>query len=306
MGESDAAGPLRRIGIVGGGTMGAGIAYAALRHGLEVRRVEADPAAAAAAPGRIGSDLERDVVRGLIDAAERDALLAGLEVVGVIGELGDGLDLVVEAVPERLELKRAVLASVELLEPHLLATNTSALSIDALAEALRLPGRFVGMHFFNPVRQMALVEVVVGSRSDPAVVALAAAAARQLGKEPLVVRDAPGFLTSRLGVLLGLEAIRMLESGVGSAEDIDRAMVLGYGHPMGPLRLTDLVGLDVRLGIARNLAASYGPRFEPPALLERLVAEGRLGRKSGRGFYDWPDSERAARVASSERSAGPT
>ncbi|HVB04735.1 MAG TPA: 3-hydroxyacyl-CoA dehydrogenase family protein [Acidimicrobiales bacterium] len=284
-----AEGPLRRIGIIGGGTMGAGIAYAAARAGVAVRLAEADAAAAGALASRVASDLDRDLARGLIDETGRAATLALIEVVASVAELGGALDLVVEAVPERLELKHLVLAEAEALAPRLLASNTSSISIDALAEALARPERLVGMHFFNPVRQMALVEVVVGTASDPGVVGAASAAATQLGKEALVVHDAPGFLTSRLGVLLGLEAIRMLESGLAAAEDIDRAMVLGYGHPMGPLRLTDLVGLDVRLGIARVLEEAYGPRFSPPPLLERLVAEGRLGRKAGRGFYDWPE-----------------
>jgi 3-hydroxybutyryl-CoA dehydrogenase len=193
-------------------------------------------------------------------------------------------------VPEQLELKREIFTDVcKLAPPHaLLASNTSSLSIGQIATAVRDPRRFVGMHFFNPVHVMKLVEVVVHDGTAPevrdAVVALGVA----MGKEPIVVKDSPGFASSRLGIALGLEAMRMLESGVASAEDIDKAMTLGYNHPMGPLRLTDLVGLDVRLAIAKYLHGTLGSEvFAPPAVLERLVAEGKLGKKSGQGFYSW-------------------
>ena len=288
MDDDTAVSALRRVGIIGGGTMGAGIAYAALRAGLEVTVVERDDTVRATLSERVGEDFARDLARETIDEATRDDALGRLVVTGKPDALPWGLDLVVEAVPEVLAVKHAVLADAERRSPSLLASNTSSIPIDRLAEGLAEPARFVGMHFFNPVRQMTLVEVVRGRESSSETVARAAAAARQLGKEPLVVEDAPGFLTSRLGVLLGLEAIRMLEGGLASAEDIDRAMVLGYGHPIGPLRLTDLVGLDVRLGIARVLEHELGPRFSPPPLLERLVEEGRLGKKSGRGFFEWP------------------
>jgi 3-hydroxybutyryl-CoA dehydrogenase len=197
------------------------------------------------------------------------------------------VEIVIEAVPEQAALKQRVLRMAEEHEPTMLASNTSGISIDELAAGLRRPERFVGLHFFNPVPAMALVEVVVGSRTADATRQRALELVRRLDKEPVVVRDTPGFATSRLGVLLGLEAIRMVEQGVATAQDIDRAMELGYRHPVGPLRLSDIVGLDIRLDIARNLAASYGPRFEPPPLLERMVADGRLGMKSGRGFYEW-------------------
>ena len=174
-------------------------------------------------------------------------------------------------------------------ERALLATNTSSLSVAAIAAATARPARVLGMHFFNPVHLMKLVEVVTHAGTAPASVETAVALARRFGKEPIVVRDSPGFASSRLGVALGLEAMRMLEDGVASAEDIDRAMELGYNHPVGPLRLTDLVGLDVRLAIARYLHRTLGGgRFAPPAILERLVAEGKLGKKAGEGFFKWP------------------
>ena len=197
--------------------------------------------------------------------------------------------VVVEAIPEIPDAKRDLLAAAEKVVPPtaLLASNTSSLSITDLAGALERPERFLGMHFFNPVPLSALVELVVGEGTAPGAVDDARQWVARLGKESIEVRDAPGFATSRLGVALGLEAIRMVEEGVATPADIDKGMMLGYRHPMGPLRLTDLVGLDVRLAIAEHLAATLGPRFEPPALLRDKVANGELGKKSGRGFYDW-------------------
>jgi 3-hydroxybutyryl-CoA dehydrogenase len=193
-------------------------------------------------------------------------------------------------VPESLELKQRIFARLGLAAPPeaLLASNTSSISIGKIAEAAPHPERVVGMHFFNPVHVMPLLEVVRGPLTSDDAVARAVAAGRRMGKEPIVVRDTPGFASSRLGLVLGLEAMRMVEQGVASAEDIDRAMTLGYRHPMGPLRLTDHVGLDVRLAIAEYLHAELGSAaFRPPEILKRMVAEGRLGKKVGRGFYDW-------------------
>ena len=206
--------------------------------------------------------------------------------------MADGPDVIVEAVPERLDLKRSVLAAAADRRPALLATNTSSISIAELAGALTDPERFIGLHFFNPVWAMALLEVVVGPATTEETTAAAVALAGRLGKDPVVVRDLPGFATSRLGVTLGLEAIRMVADGVASPADIDKAMMLGYRHPMGPLELTDLVGLDVRLDIARTLQPAYGDRFAPPPLLETMVEQGKLGKKSGHGFYRWGDGVR--------------
>lgn len=189
--------------------------------------------------------------------------------------------------PERLDLKRTVLRDAAALSPALLASNTSSIAIGELAAGLDAPERFLGLHFFNPVWAMALLEIVVGPATAEETTAAAVALAGRLGKDPVVVRDLPGFATSRLGVTLGLEAIRMVADQVASPADIDKAMVLGYRHPIGPLELTDLVGLDVRLDIARTLQAAYGDRFAPPELLVEMVAAGRLGKKSGHGFYHW-------------------
>ncbi|MFI2708243.1 3-hydroxyacyl-CoA dehydrogenase family protein, partial [Nocardioides sp. CER28] len=197
-------------------------------------------------------------------------------------------ELVVEAVPELPDLKADVLATIEAAAPTAdIGTNTSSLSIDHLADALHDPSRLVGLHFFNPVPASALVEIVVGRHTSPALVTQAQGWVERLGKTAITVTDSPGFASSRLGVMLALEAMRMLEEGVASAEDIDAAMTLGYRHPVGPLRTTDIVGLDVRLDIAEHLARELGPRFEPPTVLREKVAEGKLGRKTGEGFYRW-------------------
>jgi 3-hydroxybutyryl-CoA dehydrogenase len=274
-----------RAAVIGGGTMGAGIAQVLLEAGCEVVVVEADDVAAERARTRVADGLRR---RKGADPAEIDARAGRLRTAtGLDGPLD--VELVVEAIPEIPAAKRDLLAAAEKVVPPgaLLASNTSSLSITDLAGALERPERFLGMHFFNPVPLSALVELVVGPGTAPGAVDDARRWVARLGKESIEVRDSPGFATSRLGVCLGLEAIRMLEEGVATAADIDAGMVLGYRHPMGPLRLTDLVGLDVRLAIAEHLAATLGPRFEPPALLREKVAAGELGQKSGQGFYDW-------------------
>ncbi|MFF2388129.1 3-hydroxyacyl-CoA dehydrogenase family protein [Agromyces sp. NPDC058104] len=289
-GSTAASGAPAAVGVLGGGRMGAGIAHAFLLAGSRVTVVERDAEAAAAAAQRVLDSVEASVARGTADedASAYAARFATSTDVADFGSCG----LVVEAVPEDLELKIDALTRVErVLAPEAaLASNTSSISIDQLAALLDRPARFVGMHFFNPVPASTLVEIVRGEASDRALVDEARAWVRAIGKTPIVVADAPGFASSRLGVMLGLEAIRMLEEGVASAEDIDAAMTLGYKHPVGPLKLTDLVGLDVRLGIAEYLAQTLGERFEPPALLRRMVAEGKLGRKSGEGFYQWDAS----------------
>lgn len=276
--------------------MGAGIAHAFLLAGSRVVVVERDTEGVDAAALRIDESLRRSADRDPgLDAGECAARLRVTTDVEACSEAA----LVVEAVPEDRVLKEDALARLEHVLPAeaVLASNTSSISIDDLALARRRPERFLGLHFFNPVPSSALVEIVRGAATDPAVVDTAREWVALLGKTPIVVVDSPGFASSRLGVALGLEAIRMLEERVASAADIDAAMTLGYRHPVGPLRTTDLVGLDVRLGIAQELARELGERFEPPALLRRMVAEGRLGRKSGAGFYDWtdPDSPKETR-----------
>ena len=277
----------RRVGVIGGGTMGTGIAYVFAAAGCEVTLVEPEAGRAASAREAILARAEGAAERGKLDAAAAGRMLDLVRTVAAVEGLDPGLDLIVESVPERLELKRGVLAAAERREPVLLASNTSGLPITSLGEALRRPDRFLGLHFFNPVWTMPLIEIVHTDATADEQIDRARAAAQLVGKETIVVRDAPGFATSRLGIALGLEAIRMLEDGVAAAADIDRAMELGYRHPMGPLRLTDLVGLDVRLDIARNLTEAFGDRFAPPKLLIDKVAAGETGKKSGRGFYEW-------------------
>ncbi|GAA1526223.1 3-hydroxyacyl-CoA dehydrogenase family protein [Agromyces terreus] len=276
--------------MLGGGRMGAGIAHAFLLAGSRVTVVERDADAAATASAKVLASVAASVDRGTADEAA-DVISARFSTSTDVAAFAP-CSLVVEAVPEQLDLKIDALTRVEavLADDAALASNTSSISIDELAALLDRPSRFLGTHFFNPVPASTLVEIVRGAATDEALVDEARAWVHAIGKTPIVVADAPGFASSRLGVALGLEAIRMLEEGVASAEDIDRAMTLGYKHPVGPLRLTDLVGLDVRLGIAEYLAANLGPRFEPPALLRRMVAEGRLGRKTGEGFTSWDAS----------------
>lgn len=282
-----------RVGVLGGGRMGAGIAHAFLVSGSAVAVVERDEEQAGAARERVAAALRVSVDRGTA-AGTLDELLSRLEV-GTDDALFDECGLVIEAVPEDLALK---VASLRRIEDRIgaqvpIATNTSSISISDLASGLRYPARLLGLHFFNPVPASQLVEVVVGAQTEPGIVDEAQGWVVALGKTPVTVRDAPGFASSRLGVAIGLEAIRMLEDGVASAEDIDAAMVLGYKHPVGPLRLTDLVGLDVRLGIADYLHAQLGERFAPPQLLRDKVAAGELGRKTGQGFFSWTESGQA-------------
>ncbi|MEU6021185.1 3-hydroxyacyl-CoA dehydrogenase family protein [Micromonospora sp. NPDC047134] len=283
----------QRFVVVGAGTMGLGIAYVAAGAGYAVELVEVDRDRGAAAVERLGQLWDRAVQRGKLTAEQAASSRAAVTLRAGLGEVAPAPEVIVEAVPERLELKRAVLAEAERLEPALLGSNTSSISIADLAAGLARPERFCGLHFFNPVWVMALLEIVVGPATAEETTEAARALAGRLGKDPVVVRDMPGFATSRLGVTLGLEAIRMLADEVASPADIDKAMVLGYRHPVGPLELTDLVGLDVRLDIARTLQAAYGDRFAPPPLLVEMVAAGRLGKKSGHGFYRWVDGVRS-------------
>jgi 3-hydroxybutyryl-CoA dehydrogenase len=282
---------IHTFAVLGAGTMGHGIAHVAALAGGEVRLYDVDQAAADAGRGKIVASLDKGVSLGKVEAAARDAAVARIR---ATADLCTGADLVIEAVPEKIDLKRELFAAVDKHAPAgaLLATNTSSLPVAKIAGAVADPSRVVGMHFFNPVHLMKLLEIVRHAGSDASAVDAAAALGTKWGKTPIVVKDSPGFASSRLGLTLGLEAIRMVEEGVASAADIDTAMKLGYGHPMGPLELTDLVGLDVRLGIADYLSDAIGPGFEPPELLRRKVADGKLGKKSGEGFYRWVDGKR--------------
>jgi 3-hydroxybutyryl-CoA dehydrogenase len=280
---------VRRVLVVGSGTMGGGIAQVAARAGYRTELFDVAPGAAQRALDRVADSLSRAVEKGRCTAEERQQALQALSVAGEMDAAAAQADLIVEAAPENLELKKELFAKLSKAAraEAILATNTSSLPITAIAAAAKGPERVIGLHFFNPVPAMKLREIVQGERTHPMVVTAARAVGARLGKEVVVVRDAPGFATSRLGIALAMEAIRMLEEGVASAEEIDRAIELGYGHPMGPLKLTDQVGLDVRLAIAEHLMTELGERFRPPQLLRRMVRAGKLGKKSGEGFYKY-------------------
>jgi 3-hydroxybutyryl-CoA dehydrogenase len=279
------------IAVLGAGTMGHGIAQVAALAGFRVVLRDVTRELLARGIAAIERNLAKGIQLAKLTEAERDMALQRIRGATNLSEARDA-DLFIEAVPEQLALKHESLRAVEEIaaRPFIFATNTSSLSITEIARAAAQPERVVGMHFFNPVHIMRLVEIVVGERTSAATVEAVRAVGLKLRKEPITVRDVPGFASSRLGVALGLEAMRMLEQGVASAKDIDTAMELGYNHPMGPLRLTDLVGLDIRLAIADYLhRALDSETFRPPELLRRMVAEGKLGKKSGEGFYRWED-----------------
>jgi 3-hydroxybutyryl-CoA dehydrogenase len=271
--------------------MGQGIAQVTAAAGFPTRVYDIDPARVTASLTSIGAQLEKLVAKGKIDASARSATIARLSAVSDLAAACNGAGVVIEAVPEDMALKTELfrVASKTATTDALLASNTSSLSITELGARVGAPARTIGLHFFNPPPVMELLEIVRGLGTSDASVERALAFAAAIGKSPIVVRDTPGFASSRLGVILGAEAIRMLESGVASAVDIDRAMELGYRHPMGPLKLTDLVGLDVRLAILDHLHKEVGEQFRAPTLLRQMVRAGKLGKKSGEGFYRWKD-----------------
>ena len=282
---------IRTVLVVGCGVMGRGIASVAALRGFETLLFDADPASLSAAHRLIEDSWEKSRSRGKASAEDVQSARKRLHCLARMAD-GSAADAVIEAVPESLELKRSLFSELDGMCPDsaLLASNTSSLSISKIAAATRHPSRVIGLHFFNPVPVKPLVEIVAGKATSPQTRERARDFVVALGKDPILVADSPGFATSRLGVALGLEAMRMLEEGVASASDIDRAMEAGYGHAMGPLKTSDLVGLDVRLSIANSLSEELSEeRFRPPKLLRRLVAEGKTGKKAGEGFYRWED-----------------
>jgi 3-hydroxybutyryl-CoA dehydrogenase len=281
--------PLRKVAVLGAGTMGHGIAQVCAQAGCTVALRDVSEAALDKGLAGITKSLDRLVEKGRLDDAGRTRVLGAITRTTSLEDAVRDADAVIEAIPERMEWKLETFRAVDAHAPAhaLLGTNTSSLSVTEIAGAVRDASRVVGLHFFNPVPVMELVEIVRGLRTSDEAVERARALTELLGKKPIVVKDFPGFATSRLGVAIGAEAIRMLEQGVASAEDIDTAMKLGYRHPMGPLELTDLVGLDVRLAILEHLHRELGEQFRPPALLRQLVRAGKLGRKSGEGFYTY-------------------
>ena len=285
------ANEIATVAVIGAGTMGHGIAQVCAMAGCATRLFDVDGRQVDAGVARITANLDKGIARNKVSEAQKRETLSHLVGQPKLDEAVDDADLVIEAAPEKLQLKRDIFTRVARLvgDGAILGTTTSSLSITDIAAPIPAPGRVIGLHFFNPVHIMKLLEIVVGRETRPEVADTMRAFALRIGKEPIVVQDAPGFATSRLGLVIGLEAIRMVEQGVASAEDIDTAMTLGYGHPMGPLKLTDLVGLDVRLSIAEYLSTKLeqGEHFKPPKLLRDMVAEGKLGKKSGQGFYTW-------------------
>lgn len=282
---------MSKVAVVGAGTMGHGIAQVAALAGYETALTDSNAAVLEAAPARIEENLEGGVTRGKITEGNASEAMSRIEVLGDLKAAVTDADLVIEAVIEDLGVKRDLFARLDSLtvSSAVLATNTSSLSVAAIAAATTRPDRVLGMHFFNPVHIMKLVELVRHDRTGDDFLARALEAVTRMGKQAIVVTDSPGFASSRLGVVLGLEAMRMVEQGVASPADIDKALELGYGHPMGPLKVSDLVGLDVRLAIADYLHQQLKqPHYEPPRLLREKVAAGELGKKTGKGFYEWP------------------
>jgi 3-hydroxybutyryl-CoA dehydrogenase len=291
------------IGVIGAGTMGHGIAQVAAGAGYKVILRDVDRDSLARGIQSIERNLNKGMQLGKLTEADCDSTLQHIRGTTQLEELA-GSDLIIEAAPERLEIKQELLRQTENLAQRnfIFATNTSSLSITEIAKASERPANVVGMHFFNPVHLMRLVEIVVGKATGDETVATVREVSRKLRKEPIVVQDVPGFASSRLGVALGLEAMRMVEQGVASAKDIDTAMELGYNHPMGPLKLTDHVGLDIRLDIAEYLHRELGSEtFRPPELLRRMVKEGKLGKKSGEGFYTW---EKQSSISNKQTATG--
>jgi len=281
---------IKNVAVIGAGTMGAGIAQVCAQAGWQTNLYDAFPEGLERGMNTIDAFWDKGIARGKTTAEQKTEWAANLHAISDLRLAVKDVDLVIEAVPEIMEIKARIfhVLSIETKEDCILATNTSSLSISDIAQASGRPDKVIGMHFFNPVPIMKLLEIVRHDSCSEATIAAAQSIGSAMGKETILVNDVPGFATSRLGVVLGNEAIRMLADGVASASDIDTAMVLGYKHPMGPLALTDLVGLDVRRDILLNLKKSFNDdAYTPHPLLEKLIAEGRLGKKSGKGIYDW-------------------
>lgn len=283
---------VRRVVVLGAGTMGQGIAQVTAQAGYVTHLYDVDAARIGRAIENIKQATDKLVQKGKMSNETRSELIGALVPTSDLAHAAADVDLVIESAPEQMDLKVGLLREVKALAPEhaILGTNTSSLSITEIGTRLGAPGRVIGLHFFNPPPVMELLEIVRGLGTDESTLATSQAVAKRLGKTAIVVNDMPGFATSRLGVVIGAEAMRMLETGVASVEDIDRAMELGYRHPMGPLKLTDLVGLDVRLMILEHLHKEIGEQFRPPAILRQMVRAGRLGKKTGEGFYRWTES----------------
>lgn len=283
---------IKRVVVLGSGTMGQGIAQVTAQAGFVTHVYDVDAARVQKAIDNIKQTTDKLVQKGKMTNETRSELIGALVATSDLAQACQDVDLVIESVPEQMELKVNLLREVKAhTKPEtILGTNTSSLSITEIGARVGAANRTIGLHFFNPPPVMELLEIVQGLGTDEATVTTSTAIAKRLGKTPIIVNDMPGFATSRLGVVIGAEAMRMLETGVASVQDIDRAMELGYRHPMGPLKLTDLVGLDVRLMILEHLHKEIGEQFRPPAILRQMVRAGKLGKKTGEGFYKWTDA----------------
>lgn len=281
------------IGIIGAGLMGRGIAQVSISSGYNTLLIDVDDSVLEDAKTEIHTRLDHEVEK---ERMTLDQIADAKALLDLSNDLQDGIghvDLFIECVPENIALKQNILTDIHTKKECIIASNTSSISIDKLASKTDRPDLIIGMHFFNPAPVMKLVEIIIGDKTSQQVINTITHLAKEFGKDPIHVQDFPGFASSRLGVALGLEAIRMVEQGVASVEDIDKAMTLGYRHPMGPLELTDYIGLDTRLKIAEYLQSTgISPSFEIPNLLREMVNEGKLGRKSGRGFYEWKEGKK--------------
>ena len=283
---------VRTVSVIGAGIMGRGIAHVAALGGYRTILEDILPASLRKAESEIRTNLDKAVELGKVQKADADAAFGRIEFAGSVEEAARAADLVIEAVPEELESKIEIFTLLDkICPPHtIIASNTSSLSITEIASVTYRARRCVGMHFFNPVHKMKLLEIVRALETDDETIAAAADVGRRMGKEVVIIKEAPGFITSRINAMIGNEAFYMLQEGVASAADIDKALKLGLNHPMGPFELVDLVGLDTRLHILEYLHRSLGEKFRPCPLLVQYVKAGRLGRKSGRGVYDYPET----------------
>jgi 3-hydroxybutyryl-CoA dehydrogenase len=281
--------PIKQIAVLGAGTMGHGIAHAAMAAGYDTVLYDVSQAAVDKGKAAIDGVISKSVQLGKLSDADADAMRGRLRLATAVADAVKHADVVIEAAPEKIDLKLALFKDVEAAAPAhaVFASNTSALSITEMAAVLSSPGRMGGMHFFNPVHRMKLIEVVKALDTTAETIAVMEEVSAKMGKETVLVRESPGFVTSRINAMIGNEAFYMLQEGVASARDIDKALKLGLNHPMGPFELVDLVGLDTRLSILQYLHRTLGEKFRPCPLLEQHVAEGRLGRKAGRGVYDY-------------------